>query len=285
MNDEQYFLANAYLDGELTDGERALAEADPTVMAGVEELRALQAGLRDVDAPSATARDAAVAAAMAEFRIVAAPAPGRVVPFRRRPASGRWLGVAAAAVGIGLVGVVIANGVNTGQDEAADPAVADDAAEEPAEEARSAVAEQAAEEPAEEPAAEAMDAEVSPLADEPAAELADEPASAPAEEPALEDAGGAAGRPVIDPELPVATPAELGSFGTYLLELLEAGELPPTPNTACEFDAAPGILGETEYVFDGVPTPILVEVDAEARRVVAIDPDSCAPLVVGPLFR
>ena len=38
MNDDQHILASAYLDGALTDEERAQAEADPEVMAAVERL-------------------------------------------------------------------------------------------------------------------------------------------------------------------------------------------------------------------------------------------------------
>ena len=54
--DEQYLLASAYLDGELTDDERRLAEADPAVMAEVEQLRALQAEIADVEPPTAAAQ-------------------------------------------------------------------------------------------------------------------------------------------------------------------------------------------------------------------------------------
>ena len=63
MNDDDttdaLLRASAYLDGELDPAETALAEADPAVMAEVEQLRGLQDELRQVDAPSATARDAA----------------------------------------------------------------------------------------------------------------------------------------------------------------------------------------------------------------------------------
>ncbi|HUF99730.1 MAG TPA: hypothetical protein VMM60_16505, partial [Ilumatobacter sp.] len=67
MNDDQYFLANAYIDGELTADERQFAEADPDVMSEVDRLRAMQSLLRESAPPSPAARSAAIAAAMAEF--------------------------------------------------------------------------------------------------------------------------------------------------------------------------------------------------------------------------
>ena len=113
MNEEQFFLANAYLDGELTAEERGIAEADPAVMAEVEQLRALQNDLRDVEPPSDAARESAIGAALAEFtsRSSTSTSTGRVAPavtaapaapivFRRRPAYARYLGVAAAMVAV-----------------------------------------------------------------------------------------------------------------------------------------------------------------------------------------
>ena len=136
MNDDQIFLANAYLDGELTDEERALAEADPEVMAEVEELRALQELVRDVDPPTDLARRTAVAAAMAQFSATAAgavsrpPAPAPI-PFRPRPSYAKYLAVAAGVLGVGVLGVAIAN-LDTGDDDSADTA-AEEPADEPAE--------------------------------------------------------------------------------------------------------------------------------------------------------
>jgi hypothetical protein len=286
MNEQQFLLANAYLDGELTDEERASAEADPTVMAGVEELRALQARVREVEPPSAAARDAAIAAAVAELRpagAAAAPAAAgsasRVVPFRPRPASARWLAFAAAAVGVGALGVVVVNGIGSGDDDAAKeaPAAAEPAADEPASDESTRIAEEGT--AVAELATEADTAATDAGAAEP---LAEDAAAEPAAEPAQPTTGV---RPVIDPDAPVSTPEELGSYGTYLVELLAAGELPPTPNTSCATDTSPGVIGRTQYLVDGQPTEVLVEVDDVVGRVVAIDPDTCAPLVVGPLYR
>ncbi|MDJ0770893.1 MAG: hypothetical protein QNJ12_19020 [Ilumatobacter sp.] len=128
MNDEQYFLANAYLDGELTDEERAIAEADPDVMSEVELLRALQADIRAVDPPTDASRESAIAAAMAEFTSTGAGAAAtavrpaerpavRTVPFRPRPRYARYLSIAAAVVVVGLLGVVVVMGIGGGGDD------------------------------------------------------------------------------------------------------------------------------------------------------------------------
>jgi len=315
MNDDQYLLASAYLDGELTADQRALAEADPDVMSEVDNLLALRAQLRSIEPPSDSAREAAIGAAMDAFNSIAAArtvppvdAVTRTVEFRRRPSYARYLGVAAALVAVGLLGLVVATGLRTGDD---DESVAFDAAsdvgtEAPADEPASEPAAAPADEPAAPAAAEldraATEADLADDADSagdtgnfdtademavvgeaPAAESADqaagEPASEPADEPA--DDGINTARPVIDPDQPLSTPAELGSFGTYLVELETSGTLGPTPNTACPQQV---ILAETQYVFDGVPIDVLVAIDDRLRTVTAIDPDTCDALVVGPLF-
>ena len=67
MNDEQQLLASAYLDGALTDEERARAEADPEVMAAVERLGELRRALAAVEPPDRARRDAAINAALEVF--------------------------------------------------------------------------------------------------------------------------------------------------------------------------------------------------------------------------
>lgn len=286
MNDEQFFLANAYLDDELTDAERAAAEADPEVMAEVDELRALQALMRDVEPPSEATQEAAIAAAMSHFGVVAPPATSqRVAPHRTRPSYSRYLAVAAGVLGVGLLGVAVAN-LGTGDDD--DSASDEPAAEEPAAESRltedepfaaesaddMATAEVPAEEPAEEPA---MDA---------AEEAADEPASEPAEEPAEEPADGGAGaeRPELTPDQVLTTPEEVGSFGTGLLEQQLDGTLPPTPNHSCPID---NVLGRADYrPADAVDaaTTLLIAVDEPAEIVLGFDDESCELVVEGPLY-
>lgn len=287
MNDDQFFLANAYLDGELTDDERALAEADPAVMAEVEQLRALQRLVRDVGPPAATARSAAIAAAMSEFTTSAPGDAPAAVPFRPRPSYARYLAVAAGVLGVGLFGVAIANLGGGGDDGSTDLAVFD-AAEEPAEER--------ADDTAEMRLTEAADSMVDIAGAESApaiasAEPGDEPAEEPAEEPSAEpgyDGGEAAEapptgveRPDLVPDQLLTTPAEVGSFGTGLLEQLRSGGL-TTPNYACPIE---DVLGRAEYLdpLDGV-IEILVAVDEPAGLVLGYRDDTCDLVVVGPVF-
>ena len=135
MNDDQYLLASAYADGEVTPAERALAEADPAVMTEVARLQALREALNDVDAPADAARATMIATAMAEFEVAPDVAPvvapivtrepaRRVTPTivsSRRPA--RWFnweraaGLAAAAVAVVAIGAVVANGTRGGDDD------------------------------------------------------------------------------------------------------------------------------------------------------------------------
>ena len=322
MNDQQYLLANAYIDGELTDDERVLAESDPDVMSEVELLATLQSRLRKVEPPTASAKEAAFSAAMAVFPAAeqrAAPpinaAVQNPVPLRRRPAYARWLGVAAAVVGVGLLGTVVMTGLRSDDD--------DSAAFEPASDAETEMfAAEPADEPANEPGAlnadritESAEADSGAAADEgdmqldvddgagaapatdmagagadsdagaelPAEESADEPASETAPESADEpiDDSSELERPKIDPSQPLTGPAELGAYGNHLLELEQAAELPPTPNTQCPQS---GLLGQTQYLFDGVLVDVFIVIDDQHRTVSAIDPNTCETLVVGPLF-
>lgn len=286
MNDEQYFLANAYVDGELTGVERRSAEADPDVMSEVEQLRSLQARVRSVEPPVAATREAAIAAAMTGFGSVSI-APQRsstttVMEFRRRRWSTRYLGLAAGFVAIGLLGAVVVTSLSGGGD---DDATSELAGDEP-------TAALAVEQPSSDRILESSDAavaasdapgvaeaELAPVAEQPVAEAAQAPADEAASDSA--DTVVAADRPEIDPAQPLSTPAELGAYGTYLVELQRAGQLPPTPNTKC---LQPGIMGSTRYLFDNVSVEVLVAVDETTRTTTAIDPDTCRELLVGPLF-
>jgi hypothetical protein len=277
MNDDLLLLANAYLDGELSTDERARAEADPDVMSEVDQLLALQAAVRDVDRPSAAVREAAIAAAMAEFAAVSAPTQPVVtaVRFERRPLVARYLSLAAAIVVIGVLGVVVATGLRTGDD--ADSTASEPVAVQPSvlggdAESESRLTEAVAGDMANDMAND----DVTGGSAAPEAELA--PVNSAQ---AAQDVAPAAERPIIDPSLPLATPDELGSFGTYLLELEAGGDLPATPNTDCPQQE---ILGSTQYLFDGLPTDILVAVDTTDGTVTGVDPDTCEALVVGPLF-
>lgn len=255
MTAEPDFLASAYLDDELSDEERRLAEADPAVMAEVDQIRALRERIADVTPPTDAAREAAMAAAMEVFhegRARAVPSRARavrVLPLRRGVRYQRWLAVAAAAVVIGLLGVVIASGLRSGDDDAANEPITQPAAAE----ADSRLPEPAADTSAggtlESELAPQQSAEES-AADATAAMPAAEPASEPAAEPASEPAAEAAAEPAedtttVDPalffafnvgddgRLPIENADQLAAAANYLLALADAGRLPPTPESSC----------------------------------------------------
>lgn len=135
MNDDLLLLASAYLADDVTDDERARIEADPDAMALVEQLRVAQARIAQAEPPDEAVREQAIAAALAVFDarttgtgadadpVTAAtaatvlptpasasdePADAAVVPLRRS-----WLApalrVAAACVAVGALGVVVVN--------------------------------------------------------------------------------------------------------------------------------------------------------------------------------
>ncbi len=290
MNDAQYLLASVYVDGEATADQRALAEADPDVMSEVARMVALRVAVSDVESPADSARERALDAAMAVFesrlhraRLVDRSAVVRTM--RRRPTYARALSIAAALVAVGAFGLVVAN--RLGGDSDLDSAGSDAAVTED----QSGGAIDRLQE-----VAEGDEANTTTAGDLSAAELAPTGASDDAADATIAAAGGDTAsaapasdqalhdpslRPDIDFDQPVTNEAELGSFGTRLLELEATGVLGPTPNTRC---TQPRILGETEYVFDGDPTPVLVAVDTELRIVLAIDPTTCTVLVEGPLF-
>jgi hypothetical protein len=110
MNDEQLFLASAYLDGDLTADERARVESEPELLALVDRLRVLAADVGAVEAPDAGRRELALSAALAAFDDTrelggAGGLPESVVPLRRSVAN-RWLSVAAALLVVGVLGTV-----------------------------------------------------------------------------------------------------------------------------------------------------------------------------------
>jgi len=304
MNDQQNFLANAYLDDELTVDERRIAESDPEVMAEVEQLRALRDRLRDVAPPDAQARETAVAAAMAEFTptATAAPAAPPVVPIRPRPASRRFLAVAAAVVAVAGLGIVVSQadfGDDNDDDTAsvADEALSDTAArpddvtEATAESTTEATDSQTMVESA--PAADAADAGADVAGDDLSDATAnaeatmDEGVAAGAEEAAEAEADvGIAERvlvpPDFDPEAPILNEVALAIYGSYLLDQIDSSLLGPTPETTCAGDYQ--ILDTAVYVLDGDERRVYIAVNEIIGSVSALDVDTCTELANGPLF-
>jgi hypothetical protein len=124
--DDAVELASRYLDGDLSVDERAAAASDPDVMAWVERFGGIQAALREPVEVDADQRDAAVAAALAAATTAgeAAPPPGRdelaAARARRAGRMGRWLGAAAAVVGLAIGGAVLAANSGGDGDDSAD---------------------------------------------------------------------------------------------------------------------------------------------------------------------
>jgi len=68
---DQDELASAFLDGDVTADERALVEADPALVARVEQLRSVREALgAPVEPPPSARRDAAISAAVAAANVV-----------------------------------------------------------------------------------------------------------------------------------------------------------------------------------------------------------------------
>ena len=113
--------ASAYLDGELAVNERAAAATDPEVMATVESFTRVRAVLSDVSPATDDTKTAALAAALAEFDVLRAPASRTATPAtsatvismqsRRLHAAYRVvMGVAAAAVVVVAIAALGSNG-------------------------------------------------------------------------------------------------------------------------------------------------------------------------------
>jgi negative regulator of sigma E activity len=305
MNDDQYLLASAYLDGELDAAERAAAASDPEVMAEVDRLRALQADVRFVEPPSDAVRESAITAALDEFDALFTAAtrtletqplpasPARVVEFRPRPAYARWLGAAAAVVAIGFVGVVVARSAGGGDDDdagAADLQALDDAAGSDADSAR--IAEAPAAESSFSDAADnsvmstayaatdatGADSSATASAAENATattELADATA-APSGDAPLPTIAAAGTAPPFDPAVPIADEQALGLVGRELLDREAKGTLGATPDTVCGAgEGMPPILDEGLYQTTAGPVPVMIAVDHVTRETTAFDRDSC----------
>jgi hypothetical protein len=123
--DDAVELASRYLDGDLGVDERAAAESDPEVMAWVERFGGIRTALREPVEVDAGRRDAAILAALS----AAEPEPAETAPppggdelaaarARRAGRLGRWLGAAAAVVGLAIGGAVLAANSGGGDDSA-----------------------------------------------------------------------------------------------------------------------------------------------------------------------
>jgi hypothetical protein len=302
---ELILRASAYLDGQLDAAETARAEADPAVMAEVGALRELQDSVRDVGPAPDAVREAAIAAALTEFDVLNeahVPVPpaddeplhlhrphAPAVPFRPRPAYTRWLTAAAAVLVIGMLGVVVVNGVG-GSDDEEDGGVAspqlDPAATEldnaRIAEAEGGVAEESATAEATEISTEESGATEIAAADA-AAEAA--PATTTAAE-AAEESGdvvvaAAPQFPPFDPERPITSVEELGAVGAELLAGEAEGRVVRNVETRC--DLTPFEPYQRGLYDDGGGVrEVIVAIDPDARQTGAFDADSCTIVAVSP---
>jgi hypothetical protein len=302
MNDEQYFLANAYLDGEITDEERRIAESDPDVMSEVERLRALQADLRAVEPPTVGAREAAISAALAEFGRSSATEPAAAtaaaIPFRPRPVYARYLAIAAAVVAVAGLGIVISQaGFGGGGDDSAsvaDEPVAATAREgEPtasiegtADAAGGAVAADGGQAESELAPDESADMVVASEADEAGdtaieatAESTSDVSYGEAQSPS--NPGRIAVPPGFDPDQPITREFELAVYGSYLLDQRDLGLLGATPNTPCGGDYE--ILARARLELDETRQTVYVAVRELDGSVLAVDTTTCGVIVTASL--
>ena len=126
--------ASAYLDGELAASERADAAADSEVMATVESFTRVRAVLSDVSPAADETKAAALAAALAEFDALRAPATRTATPVaaatvislhsRRLRVYRAAMGVAAAAVVVVAIAALGSNGEDAKSSSGTQPPVA-----------------------------------------------------------------------------------------------------------------------------------------------------------------
>ena len=126
LGDEADLLASLYLDGEANPEERALVEADPALLALVEEFRAMAADVSNVSVPAGLA-PSQIAAALDAFDAASEATNVTSMADRRakEPAGlPSWLGAAAVmALVVGGLGFAATRG-SGGDDEAATADVA-----------------------------------------------------------------------------------------------------------------------------------------------------------------
>jgi hypothetical protein len=294
MTDDLILLASAYLDGEATPDERALVEADPSLLDEVERLRTARTALLDptgFEQPGDDVREAAITAALMAWDVAALDTAGSasdslasaarpgvrrpvVVPLVRRHASyTRWLGAAAAVVAVLGLGVVIAQfDGGEGTDDSAAIEAPDDTA---SAEARTEF----------EQSAPPSDTTGALLSGDDAAEDAgdaapDSDAVAGADVPTAAPAATLAAESAAVPEASLETPEELATFAATAERAFDS-QTRDALIPSCAGEESDGI----EYVATGTyrGEPVVIGIDAEREGAIAIDPDTCQIVAEAPL--
>lgn len=134
MNDDallpDHELASAYLDGDLSEAERALVESTPHLAALAAAFTQLRTEIADVSAPGSEARESALAASLSQFDTLfaatstpsAAQHSANVVPLSGRQVwRRRWtrplLVAAASLILLGVAGVTVLNNTDGHDDD------------------------------------------------------------------------------------------------------------------------------------------------------------------------
>jgi hypothetical protein len=265
MNDEQQLLASAYLDGTLTDEERARADADPEVMAAVQRLGELRRALSAVDPPDPARRDVAINAALDAFDVARRPTAPPPASARSGRRSSTWfLGAAAAALVLVVAGGILATRGDEGGDDTAGGGAATEAG------GTTAVADVAS------GGAEATGStDAAPQARTDSAAGASPTTAAPG---TLAAAASTTPAPQAErvPQL-LTSPEELTAFAATARDLSSgdtATTRPPCHQGQWQ--------GSAIYVIDGVDTPVDVYLARRAGEVRAVDPATCAIVVTAP---
>ncbi|MGA1050773.1 MAG: hypothetical protein ACO3WU_00615 [Ilumatobacteraceae bacterium] len=284
MNDDLFRRANAYLDAGPTPGGDRRELVDVELADAVADLEQVRVRLRDVDPAPTGTMERMIETAMSRYTTSTVTGGDRSRP---NSSTGRVLGLAAACIAVLAVGFVAARALQRSPVQDETRVGIEIAAEESAEESAAfdvadalTVGEPGVADPSEATAAAAAaDDARSEIAASELTAATEEAASESTESMVVEDA--LEPRPVVELGEVLTTPEELGSVGSALLAMAEAGSLPPTPNTSCP---VPGVLGRATYRLGESELDVLVAVEVEAGTVSAYDADTCGLVVSGPLF-
>jgi hypothetical protein len=299
MNDDLTLLASAYLDGEATPDERARVEADQSLLAEVERLRAARAMLLDAswfERPTDDVREAAIEAAIAAWDISSSGLTGSAVgsrpavrrsdvtshvrSFERRRSYTRLLGAAAAVVAVVGLGVVMAQldgGSGDNDDSAASEAAADT-------QARSEAAELAEQiESPDETAGAVFSAPAAP-ADAGGADsgVGASTEAAPSADAAATEAPAATAAAAPAPQANLTTLDELGMFAADAKAAVDDDVNRDTLAAPCPGEAFDDI---DEYVAMVTyrSRQVMIGIDIDGERAIAVDPETCEIVAEAPL--
>jgi hypothetical protein len=313
-SDEVLELASRYVDGDLTADERALAEADPEVMAWAARFGPVRAALHEPVAVDDAGREAALAAALTAFDELGPSEATRPVSIttaagtvssprvddlaaaraRRNGRLAKWLGAAAAIVAVGVAGVTIAGNRDNGDSNLANfatPTTAAGAADTRAA-AGSSEKSSADQQLDTATAAAPAPAEAAPEAPATSIAAADTTAASAATTEAAGDAGGAeataapaastapvnTASPITTTTVPLPPTTAAPVFETPDdLRAYAAATPPPAEPITTSPCVEIGVVMSVDATYQG--TPAVIYVDEQNNTIVAYDASTCDVLV------